>query len=341
MQIDLQPVTSSQFTHLGYAAEDETLAIRFHPSKKNPAGSLYFFWPVQQSFMDDFLASESLGSFFLRHIKGNTSFQYKKIEEPSQEAVPANGFPAGNGTGKLYEPSIAVPDLPEDPAALKVHAIEVSGEARLLRIASAEEYERAAGVLKRLVSERKIAQARVDSIKKPAYQTYQAALQLEHDVIDRYKEAERFIDDGMGAYRRKEREERAAAEEALRRINQEKAEREAEERSRQLAEEDAKLAEARGYTEEAAQIRAAPLPIVPVRAAPIVLPKDVPEIKGIIPRAPVWRWRVKPGEGHLIPRPYLKVDEVAINAVVRHLKERTSIPGIEVWDEEAKAQVRV
>ena len=85
------------------------------------------------------------------------------------------------------------------------------------------------------------------------------------------------------------------------------------------------MAEQCGNKEEAAAIMEAP-----VQAAPVVIPKAVPKVTGMSIRD---NWKFRVTNEKLIPREYLKVDEVKIGQVVRALKSSANIPGIETYNE--------
>jgi hypothetical protein len=61
-----------------------------------------------------------------------------------------------------------------------------------------------------------------------------------------------------------------------------------------------------------------------------VIPKSVPKVAGISMRE---NWKFRIVNEKLIPREYLKVDDVKIGAIVRALKGATNIPGIEAYNE--------
>jgi hypothetical protein len=116
---------------------------------------------------------------------------------------------------------------------------------------------------------------------------------------------------------------------------QERKRREEEIRLRELArkaEEDAKLAaaldaEASGQTEEAQAILEEP-----VYVPPIIIKNETPKVQGVQFRT-VWKFRVV--DQRKIPAEYLIPDMVKIGAVVRALKQMTTIPGIEVYSEKS------
>jgi len=330
--IELRDVESGRIKQAGYDEENFVLYLRFHPTKKEPAGAVYGYPNVGEEMADDFFHADSLGTYFAAHLLKNPEHPSFKVEgEPSPPAEDEPQLPAQ---------ASGIPQVPEDEDELKLQALEVATQVRALSIVSSKEYAVAGNELVRLREMRKLAQERVDRIKRPAYETYKAALQLEKDVMQPYDEAEVYLNSGMARYRAQEREERLRLEAEENRRRREGAEADAKRKQAELAEQDAKVAEAQGNPEMAQQIRQQPLPLTPVRVQNVVLPKDVPKVKGIVERAPVWKWRVKPGEEHLVPNEYRMLNEVAINAAVRTQKSLTNIPGIEVWDEEARVAVK-
>jgi hypothetical protein len=67
---------------------------------------------------------------------------------------------------------------------------------------------------------------------------------------------------------------------------------------------------------------------------PVIMQSTIPQVAGKSTRE-VWRFRVI--DDSKIPREYLTVDEIKIGAVVRALKGKTKIPGIEVYPESVVA----
>lgn len=344
--IELKDVKSERIKQAGYDEDSFVLYLRFNPSRKKPAGAVYGYPNVGEEMADDFWHAESKGTFFKDRLLNNPDHPCFEVEdEPRMLSENLDLLPAASRVAVEDQPqapaqATGIPEIAEDEDDLKLQALEVASQVKALSIVKAEEYALAGNELVRLRQMRKQAQERVDRIKKPAYETYKAALQLEKDVMAPYDEAEAYLDSGMARYRAREREERLRLEAEENRRRREEAEAEAKRKAKELAEQDAKVAEAQGHPEVAEQIRQQPLPLAPVRVQNVVLPRDVPKVKGIVERAPVWKWRVKPGEEHLVPREFLMLNEVAINSAVRTQKSLTNIPGIEVWDEEARVGVK-
>jgi len=79
MTIEMKPVTSSQITSIGYAADTETLAILFKGGT-----SPYHYTGVPASVYADLMAAESVGSFFHNNIKPFKD-KYPFVKQPVPE----------------------------------------------------------------------------------------------------------------------------------------------------------------------------------------------------------------------------------------------------------------
>lgn len=117
------------------------------------------------------------------------------------------------------------------------------------------------------------------------------------------------------------------AEEAKRRAEESRLAAEAKKRADDEALAAAKLAQEQGNDKEAVAVLeaaiTAPAPIV-------VIPKTAPKT---INRRTVKKFRIV--NAAIIPKEFLKPDEVKIGGVVRSMGLAASIPGVEVWEENA------
>jgi hypothetical protein len=130
-------------------------------------------------------------------------------------------------------------------------------------------------------------------------------------------EAERAIKAKIGGWQRLEHER----QERERRAAMEKARKDEEERRQHLA----LVLESQGADEAANAVIDAPV----VVAAPP--PPVAPKATGISTRK-AWKFRIT--DQAAIPRDYMMPDEKAIGQVVRAMRERTNIPGVEVYSED-------
>lgn len=76
----MQPVTSSNLESIGYDAASQTMAVQFKGGKPP-----YHYANVPPEVHEAFMAAESVGSHFARHIRGN--FDHV-VAEPVEGGAP-------------------------------------------------------------------------------------------------------------------------------------------------------------------------------------------------------------------------------------------------------------
>lgn len=74
--ITLQRVKSSQISAVGYDKATQTLALQFKPFGGEKPMNVYHYPAWGPSNHAEFMAAESLGTFFGRHIKGREFKKY-------------------------------------------------------------------------------------------------------------------------------------------------------------------------------------------------------------------------------------------------------------------------
>lgn len=127
---------------------------------------------------------------------------------------------------------------------------------------------------------------------------------------------------------RQEEQARIRKEHEAKELARLKAEREQEEESKLRA---AEVAEAKGDVALAEQILDSPVEVDVAAYVPEpIVPKSTPKLAGTTYRVN-WKYRII--DKSLIPSKYWKLDETRIGVDVRADKERTNIPGIEVYSE--------
>lgn len=325
MQITLEKVESKRIAEVGYDGDSQTLGIRFPPKGAGEAGAIYHYDSVPFEVYDDFITADSMGGFFLKQIKGK--YAYRRVDEEGNEVVsPRNSAAAASETSALV-PQVAIPT---DEPGLRSRAIEVSHTVSSLTISSPEQYSSAATVLLQVAAEQKLVQVRIDQVKKPAYAAYRATLKLEKDVITPYQTAVTWLEKAMSQFRAKLAQ--AKQQEGRRRQAEEdaKAKTEAERKAQELAASRAEAARAEGNEAQAQAIEQAPLPLVPQMAPLIILPREVPKIKGIVERRSFGFRRIN---DDLIPRDLCSPDDALIRKRVNSLGLHANIPGVEVYEE--------
>jgi hypothetical protein len=196
-------------------------------------------------------------------------------------------------------------------------ALSVPEQAKQISIKTMDDYVRAGEIMLTIKAIRKKITETFKPIKQKMDAAKQEVLDQERAADAPLKEAEALLSPQIIAWNREQERLRQEEENRLR----EEARKQEEERRLQ----EAILAEQHGQKEEAEAIME-----TPVQVAPVVVPKSVPKVSGMSIRD---NWKFKITNEKLIPREYLKVDEVKIGQVVRALKSATNIPGIEVYNE--------
>ena len=196
-------------------------------------------------------------------------------------------------------------------------ALSVPEQAKQISIKTMDDYVRAGEIMLTIKAIRKKITETFKPIKQKMDAAKQEVLDQERAADAPLKEAEALLSPQIIAWNREQERIRQEEERRL----QEEARKQEEERRLQ----EAILAEQHGQKEEAEAIME-----TPVQVAPVVVPKSVPKVSGMSIRD---NWKFKITNEKLIPREYLKVDEVKIGQVVRALKSAANIPGIEVYNE--------
>ena len=211
--------------------------------------------------------------------------------------------------------------VPTPDITLQKRVLSIQETVGALKIVSPEQYVQAAEVSKSIAALRKEIESTFDPIISKAYAAHKEACNQKSRYLNPLVEQQRKVDSLILAWNREQERIRRQKEEELaaqvRRDQEAQALREAEELERQGEPELANV-----VLEN--QI-AAPAPVVSIASA-------VPKVDGLSKRVN-WRWRVKNVD--LIPRQYMQPNEIAIGGVVRSLKDKTVIPGIEVYSEDS------
>lgn len=214
-----------------------------------------------------------------------------------------------------------------DQNEINERALTVPEKARAITINSNEDYVQAGEILLVIKDLRKEIDTYFDPIIKKAFDSHKEAVAQKKRAEAPLVEAEGIIKPKIAAYLAEQERIRREEERRL----QEIARREEEERRLAeaiKAEEEMKKA---GMAREEAAKQAAVILEKPIHVAPVVVPKVVPKVQGVSTSK---RWTFRIVNPAIIPREYLMVDEQKIGSVVRAMKEKTNIPGIEVYSED-------
>lgn len=204
-------------------------------------------------------------------------------------------------------------------------AVSFQGQITTLVVATDADYESAGG----LVLEAKASLKRLEEKRTGITDPLNQAMRRINDLFRRPREildgVVRTLDGKLSAYRAEQERLRREEEARLRRLAD-------EENKKRLAaaEKQAEKLEAKGLTDAAEAVRdTAQASVIP---PPVLAPAEPPKVQGLGSRK-IWKFRIVKAE--LIPREYLVPDDTKIGGVVRALKDKTNIPGVEVFFEEA------
>lgn len=192
------------------------------------------------------------------------------------------------------------------------------------RIAAAELGRVVAGLYKE-------AQEWFAPMKRLAAQAHKEICSKENAVLDPLEEAKRYLSSQIGKFDQEQERIRRAEETRLQEEARKAAQAEADRLAQEQAIQDAIELEAQGDTKGAEAVLANPAP-VQVFTPPVIVPTRVQKSAGVS-GTQIWKFRIT--DVNLIPREYMIPDEKAIGQVVRGLKSKTNIPGIEAYPEGA------
>ncbi len=200
---------------------------------------------------------------------------------------------------------------------VEVKALALPDQARQVRVIDNPSMEKANGLLMDVRAIRKEIQDTFKPLAEKAHQAHKAILEQQKKTEAPLVEAEGILKAQIKSYmdevERLRREEERRLQEIARK----------EEEERRIAE--ALQAEAEGNKEEAEAILEEPayIPMPTVKA-------DIPKVDNRLFRK-VWKFKVV--DIKKIPIQYLVPDMVKIGGVVRAMKDKTDIPGIQIYEE--------
>lgn len=216
---------------------------------------------------------------------------------------------------------------PADRVELDLQRNELMALALPDAIASPQEYQAVAEDLERVDRFVKRAKPAFDEVCDGAYKAWKSACNLRSLFFNGLEEFSAKSRRLLGTYR--DQQDRIRREDE-RRIQ-------AEERERLEAAQRAEAAalKANGQADLAATVLNTPI-VAPV----VTLPTSVPVIAGLSYRED-WKWRPASGTAasdfaqlvKVLPREYLKVDDVKLNGIARNMKGTLKVPGVEFFSE--------
>jgi hypothetical protein len=214
---------------------------------------------------------------------------------------------------------------------LQTEALTTVGQATALAVTNIESRTLAAELGRNIAGIYRRAEEWFAPMKSAAARAHKEICNKENEVLTPLKEAKQYLSAQIGAFDQAQERLRQAEERRLQEEARAQAAIEAQKRAEETAINDALVLEAQGDIKGAEAVLANPVP-QEVYVQPVVIPRTVPKAAGVA-SVQNWKWRIT--DEKLIPREYLMVDEKSINGVVKSMKNKTNIPGIEVYPESA------
>ncbi len=207
---------------------------------------------------------------------------------------------------------------------IEAEIITTEQHAYQIAVTSPESYQDAGSMLVRYKDLKKTIEAYFKPLKEAAHKSWKGICNRESEELDKLNPGIKYLTSQMTAYSLEQEKIRQAEEDRLRLEQQKRIEEEKLEA--------ALLAEQAGAKEEAEAILTEE-----VFMPPPIVESVTPKVSGL-GMATTWKWRLI--DVNRIPREYLMVDTVKINGVVRAMKDKAEIPGIEVYPDSGIRGVR-
>lgn len=214
-------------------------------------------------------------------------------------------------------------------APIEQQALTTVEKARAIVVSSVEQRHQAGEIGRVVAGIYKQAEEFFAPMKKAAAATHKEICKRESSILEPLEDAKRYLSGQIGAFDQRMEEERRAEEARLQEEERQRALREASAISQERAIEDAIQLESDGDPAAAEAVLANPAP-VPLRMHSVIVQKQVPKTEGV---SGALNWKFRIVDETQIPREYLMVNEKAIGAVVRAMKDKSKIPGVEVYPE--------
>jgi hypothetical protein len=215
------------------------------------------------------------------------------------------------------------------PAMIEQQSLTTVERAKGLVVRSVEDRGLAAEYGRAIVTLDKEVEAFFKPMKEAAAKAHKEICTKENSVRKPLEEAKRYLSGQIGNFDQEAERERRAEEARIQEQLRLEAEADAKRRADEQAIADAIELEAQGDKTGAEAVLNNPVPL-PVHVPAVVLPTQVPKAEGVSSRG-TWKFRIT--NAALLPAEYVIPNEKAIAQVVRALKDKASIPGVEVYEE--------
>ena len=337
--MEMISVQSSQIAQIGHDGQS-TCRVLFR------RGGLYEYPTVTGPEFEAFRSADSIGRHFAQFIKVKP---FKKVEG-SEFTAPVtieakDGLPSAADLDAVAAEQKIADEAAPAPAEFENQEVEqVAQKASLLvqnavtlRVTDPTTQHQASQVLLAIAALRKEVADTFKPMKDAAFKAHRTVCEQEKKHDQPLADAERAVKTQIGNFVAEQNRLAREAEEAARKAERERAEREALELSQQRAIEDAVALESIGDTVGAQAVLDNPAPM-PVRyVAPAPIAPQVAQVAGVSTRED-WDFRII--DDSIIPREYLLVNESAIRALGKTTKGKARIAGVEFYSKQVVAASR-
>jgi len=208
-------------------------------------------------------------------------------------------------------------EFKDDVKQLETQAISIRQLGDNLKIIDTTSYEKVCGDRKLVRGFEKRVHEYSDGDISAANRLHKSLIAKQHELLAPVKCVLPLIDGALRKYNDDQEQKRHAEEMRLQEIARK------QEEERRLAE--AVAIEQAGDKEAADQVMAEP-----VYVAPVIVAKSVPKVAGL---SYTENWKFRVINPALVPREFLRLDDIKIGQYARAMKSAGRIPGIELYSE--------
>lgn len=231
-------------------------------------------------------------------------------------------------------------------AAIERQNQDLTSRAMALTVVNNQQMLEASELVKAVAAQRKEVAATFNPIIERAHAAHKEALAQKAKFDGPLEQAQRRLAGCIGSYQAEQERIRREAQAEAERLQREA---EAKERARLKAEEEDRIlaaaaqAEDAGDAELAEAIVSAPVVVELPPPAPVIVPRSVPAVQGIVSRE-TWKAEcvdlmalVKAVAAGTVPLRAIMANDVFLGQQARSLKELCRYPGVRVWSESSVA----
>lgn len=325
--IVIDPSRSSQIAQIGHDGQALCLVL-FRRS------GLYEHGDVDADFFERFKKHPKPGEFYAANLLNRQPYRKLGDDLQSMPTAAIVEVPSPDPVPESPKPEAA---LPPEAQAVSRKSTELTVQASSILVSSPESQQQASDVLLTVAAMRKEIADTFKPMKDAAFKSHRTICDQEKTLDAPLLEAEKTLKTRIGDYVMEQQCIAREAEEALRKEELERAQRESREEGERLAIIDAIDLEAAGDIKAAEAVLNNPAPAPMRYVAPAPVAANVARTAGVSTRME-WDFRIT--NEALIPREYLLVNESAIKSLGKTTKGKAKITGVEFYEKPVVAASR-